>query len=67
MEDNKRKSQTFRLGNTVKILSGPFNGFRGKIEGINKTYSLLKVKLIIFGRDEPVKLNFLDVVNLSNN
>jgi transcription termination/antitermination protein NusG len=66
MEDNKRKTQIFRLEDTVKILSGPFNGFRGKIEGINKAYSLLKVKLIIFGRDEPIKLNFWDVVNLSN-
>lgn len=64
MSNYKRKPQTFKLGDIVEILSGPFNGFRGKIEGINKAHSLLKVKLIIFGRDEPVKLNFLDVENL---
>ena len=66
MKDNKGKPQTFRLEDRVKILNGAFNGFLGKIEDINKAKSLLKVKLFIFGRDKPVKLNFSDVENLSN-
>jgi transcriptional antiterminator NusG len=67
MEANEGKTQMFGLGDTVKILDGPFNGFRGRIEGINKSRQLLKVKLIISGRDEPVEFNFSDVVKLSNN
>ena len=52
---------TFRLGDTVRIKSGPFTAFTGKVEGINQAKSLLKVMVNIFGRTRPVKLRFLDV------
>ena len=58
---NTRKRQTFRLGDTVRILSGPFVSFTGKIEGINQDKALLKVKVTIYGRHQPIKLNFSDV------
>ena len=58
---NRRKRQTFRLGDTVRILSGPFVSFTGKIEGINQDKALLKVKVAIYGRHKPIKLNFSDV------
>jgi transcriptional antiterminator NusG len=57
----KRGAQTFRLGDTVRILSGPFAAFTGKVEGINQAKALLKVKVEIFGRETPVKLSFVDV------
>ena len=62
---NRRKRQTFRLGDTVRILSGPFVSFTGKIEGINQDEALLKVKVAIYGRDKPIKLNFSDVEDVS--
>ena len=48
----------------VRIKSGPFAAFTGKIEGINQSESLLKVKVDIFGRVTPVKLNFSEVEKL---
>lgn len=60
----KRKPQTFRLGDTVRIVSGPFISFTGKIEGINQAKALLKVKVAIYG-GVPMKLNFSDVENVS--
>ena len=62
---NGRKRQTFRLGDTVRILSGPFVSFTGKIEGINQDKALLKVKVAIYGRNKPIKLNFSDVERVS--
>lgn len=56
---------TFRLGDTVRIKSGPFTAFTGKVEGINQTKSLLKVMVNIFGRAKPIKLRFLDVEKVS--
>jgi transcription termination/antitermination protein NusG len=56
---------TFKLGDTVRIKSGPFASFTGKVEGINQTKSLLKVMVNIFGRPRPVKLRFLDVEKIS--
>ena len=61
----RRKHQTFRLGDTVRILSGPFVSFTGKVEGINQAKALLKVQVAIYGRDEPIKLNFADVENVT--
>ena len=57
----KNSRFTFRLGDTVRIKSGPFAAFTGRVEGINQAKSLLKVKVNIFGRAEPVKLRFVDV------
>lgn len=56
---------TIRLGETVRIKSGPFQSFIGKVEGINQAKSLLKVSVNIFGRTQPVKLRFLDVEKVS--
>ena len=52
---------TFSLGETVRIKYGPFAAFTGKIEGINQAKSLLKVRVNVFGRAQPVKLRFSDV------
>ena len=69
MGEAKRKPTqghvTFRLGDTVRILSGPFSSFTGKIEGINQSRALLKVKVAIYGRHNPIKLSFSDVEKLS--
>ena len=56
-----KKPQTFRLGDTVRILSGPFASFTGKIEGINQSKALLLINVAIYGRTKPIKLNFADV------
>jgi transcriptional antiterminator NusG len=55
---DESKQEVFRLGETVRIVYGPFGSFTGKIEGINQAKSLLKIKVAIFGRDKPLKLNF---------
>ena len=61
MPARRRLPQTFRLGDTVRVLSGPFASFTGKIEGINHARRLLKVRVEIFGRETPVKLGYADV------
>ena len=53
--------QTFMLGDTVRIKSGPFAGFAGRVEGINQAKALLKVRVEIFGRETPVRLKYSDV------
>ena len=65
MHGRGRGPQTFRLGDTVRILSGPFAAFTGSIEGIHQAKRLLKVRVEIFGRDTPVKLSFTDAEKVS--
>ena len=52
--------RVFRLGDTVRIRTGAFAAFTGKIEGINQSKALLKVSVTIFGRTTPVKVGFAD-------
>jgi len=55
---------TYRLGDSVRIKTGPFAAFTGKIEGINQAKALLKVKVEIFGRRTPIKLSFWEAEKL---
>jgi transcriptional antiterminator NusG len=61
----KKKSKIFRLGDTVRIMSGPFAAFTGKIEGINQAKALLKVRVLIYGRNRPIKLSFSEAKTVS--
>jgi transcription antitermination factor NusG len=60
-----RGPQTFRLGDTVRVLSGPFALFNGTVEGINQAKRLLKVRIEIFGREHPLKLGYDEVETVS--
>lgn len=49
------------VGETVKVVDGPFNSFSGIIEDINEEKKKLKVMVKIFGRKTPLELSFLQV------
>lgn len=51
----------FLVGEPVKVIDGPFNGFSGVIEEINEEKKKLKVIVKIFGRRTPVELNYMQV------
>lgn len=54
-------SEPFIVGETIKIIEGPFNDFNGVIEEINDDKKKIKVTVKIFGRSTPVELNYTQV------
>jgi transcriptional antiterminator NusG len=55
------QSIPFKLGETIKVIDGPFNGFNGTIEKINEEKRKLEVMVKIFGRKTPLELSFMQV------
>ncbi len=53
--------EPFIVGETVKIIDGPFNEFVGDIKEVNEEKKKLKVIVKIFGRGTEVELNFMQV------
>ncbi len=51
----------YSVGETVKVIDGPFNGFNGSIEKVNDEKRKLEVMVKIFGRKTPLELSFMQV------
>ncbi|MCW5877868.1 MAG: transcription termination/antitermination protein NusG [Anaerolineales bacterium] len=52
---------TFRQGERVRIVDGPFNDFRGTVSEIDMERAKVRVMVNFFGRETPVELDFLQV------
>ena len=59
--DAPRIKVTFRPGERVRIVDGPFNDFRGTVSEIDMDRAKVRVMVNFFGRETPVELDFLQV------
>jgi len=60
-EQDEEMNIPYVVGETVKVIDGPFNGFNGVIENINEEKKKLEVMVKIFGRKTPLELNYMQV------
>lgn len=54
----------FSVGDSVKIIDGPFAEFLGKVDEVNEEQGKVKVLVSVFGRETPVELDFMQVSSL---
>ncbi len=59
--ESPRINVTFRMGERVRIVDGPFEDFYGKVSEIDMDRATVRVMVNFFGRETPVELDFLQV------
>lgn len=50
-----------KVGDTIKVINGPFENFMGVVEEVNMEKQMLRARVSMFGRDTPVELDFAQV------
>lgn len=51
----------FKVGDTVKILSGPFSGMEGTVSSMNDQTQVANVLTMLFGRETPTDMDYKDL------
>ena len=60
-KSDKAVEVDFKVGDAVKILSGPFSGMEGTVESMNDETQVATVLIILFGRETPTDINYVDL------
>jgi transcription termination/antitermination protein NusG len=55
----------FKVGDTVKITNGPFSGIEGRVDSMNDDSQTAMVLTILFGRETPTEIAYLDLEKIS--
>jgi transcriptional antiterminator NusG len=53
-----RPKVLFEVGQTIRVIDGPFKDFNGVVEEVNYEKNKLKISVLIFGRSTTVELGF---------
>jgi len=59
--EKPRPKVEFEVGETVRVVDGPFLNFTGMVEDVKPDRGKLRVAVTIFGRSTPVELEFMQV------
>jgi transcription termination/antitermination protein NusG len=59
--DQPKVRVTYKPGQAVHIVDGPFADFRGTVEEVNMEKGKVRVLVSMFGRETPLELDLLQV------
>ncbi len=60
-QSDKKVEVEFKVGDNVKIVSGPFSGMEGRVDSMNDQTQIATVLIILFGRETPTDINYIDL------
>lgn len=62
LESNWKPTVDYAVGDSVKLISGPFSDCIGIVEAMNLEKHSVRVRISMFGRETPIELDFAQVV-----
>lgn len=60
-QSDKKIEVSFKVGDNVQIVSGPFSGMEGIVDSMNDQTQIATVLIILFGRETPTDINYIDL------
>jgi len=60
-QGDKKVVVDFKVGDTVRILTGPFSGMEGRVSSMNDQTQIANVLTMLFGRETPTDINYSDL------
>jgi transcriptional antiterminator NusG len=63
-EEGPKVKVSFQVGQTVRIVDGPFADFSGQVDSIDPSKGKVRVLVSMFGRETPLELDLLQVERL---
>ncbi|NIZ19798.1 transcription termination/antitermination protein NusG [Entomospira culicis] len=66
VEKSTHLKQEYAIGEKVRIISGPFEGFNAMIEEVHHEKGMLRVSVVIFDRNTPLDIEYYQVERVSN-
>ena len=60
-QSDKKVVVNFEIGDTVRILNGPFSGMEGRVSYMNDQTQTASVLTMLFGRETPTDINYNDL------
>ena len=58
---DEKFADKFTIGESIKVVDGPFNGFLGSVQIVNEDKKRLTIDVKVFGRSTPLELSFTQV------
>ena len=62
LESNWAPTVDYTIGDSVKLISGPFADCIGIVEAMNLEKHMVRVRISMFGRETPIELDFAQVI-----